>query len=118
MKQIEALAAIESLGHPFFETKDVGAVLGVDGGHANKIASRLAKEGFIVRLARGRWALPRRLNQRAVAQPLPAPSPPSPGSRTSTRLIAQAPTSWTKHWAWRRKLCSASKSPTATGSVS
>jgi predicted transcriptional regulator of viral defense system len=75
MKQIEALAAIESLGHLLFETKDVAAVLGVESGNANKIASRLAEGGFIVRLARGRWALPRRLNKLAVPQHLTAPYP-------------------------------------------
>lgn len=75
MKQIEALAAIESLGYPFFETKDVSAVLGVNSGNANKIASRLAAAGFIVRLARGRWALPRRVNKFAVPQHLTAPYP-------------------------------------------
>ena len=46
MKQIEALAAIESLGHPLFETKDVAAVLGKPSARA-KVAYQdevLAKE--------------------------------------------------------------------------
>lgn len=75
MKQIEALSALESLGHPFFETKDVAAVLGVEAGNANKIATRLAKAGFIVRLARGRWALPRKVSKLAVPEHLAAPYP-------------------------------------------
>lgn len=75
MKQIEALAKIESLGHPFFETRDVAAVLRVSNTNANKIATRLAETGFVIRLARGRWALPRNLNKLAVPEQLAAPHP-------------------------------------------
>lgn len=75
MKQIEALAKIESLGHPFFETRDVAAVLCVNSTNANKIATRLAEAGFVIRLARGRWALPRNLNKLVVAEHLTAPYP-------------------------------------------
>jgi predicted transcriptional regulator of viral defense system len=75
VNQIEALSTIESLGHPFFETKDVSALLGVDGGNANKIATRLAQSGQVVRLARGRWALPGKVSKLAVPQHLTAPYP-------------------------------------------
>lgn len=75
MKQIEALAKIESLGHPFFETRDVAAALGVSSTHANKIVTRLAEAGFVLQLARGRWTLPRNVNKLAVPEQLAAPYP-------------------------------------------
>ena len=75
MKQIEALAKIESLGNTFFETRDVAAALRVSNTNANKIATRLAEAGFVLRLARGRWALSRNLNKLAVPEQLTAPYP-------------------------------------------
>jgi predicted transcriptional regulator of viral defense system len=75
VKQIEALAIIESLGHAFFEMRDVAAALRVSSTNANKIATRLADAGFILRLARGRWALSRNLNKLAVPEQLTAPYP-------------------------------------------
>jgi predicted transcriptional regulator of viral defense system len=74
MTQIEALSKIEALGQPFFETKDVAALLGVQHSNANKIATRLAAAGLIVPLARGKWAL-RRANKLAIPEHLTAPYP-------------------------------------------
>ena len=74
MTQTEAFTQLEGLGHAFFETKDVAALLGVAHSNANKIADRLAKSGLIVRLSRGKWAL-RRANKLAACEHLTAPYP-------------------------------------------
>lgn len=75
MTQIEALAKIERLGLPLFETKDLAALLKVENSNANKIASRLAQTGLIVPIRRGRWALRRSLNKLAIPEHLTAPYP-------------------------------------------
>jgi predicted transcriptional regulator of viral defense system len=74
MTQIEALAKIEALGEPFFETKDIAALLAVEPSNANKIATRLARSGVIVPLLRGKWAL-RRVNKLAIPEHLASPYP-------------------------------------------
>jgi len=63
MTLVEAFARLEALGQSLFETKDVAALLGVENSNANKIVSRLARGGLIVRIARGKWALRNRLNK-------------------------------------------------------
>jgi predicted transcriptional regulator of viral defense system len=75
MTQIEALAKIEQLGLPLFETKDLAALLKVENSNANKIASRLTQTGLIVPIRRGRWALRRGLNKLAIPEHLTAPYP-------------------------------------------
>jgi predicted transcriptional regulator of viral defense system len=75
MNQIEALTKLEALGPPLFETKDVAALLGTERSSATKIATRLANAGFIVKLARGKWALRRRFNTLAVPEHLTSPYP-------------------------------------------
>ncbi len=52
MNQVEALARIGSLGQPVFQTKDVAAAAGVTATNANKIATRLAASGFLIRRTR------------------------------------------------------------------
>jgi len=74
MTQVEALAKIEALGQPFFETKDLAALLNVEHSNANKIAGRLAAAGLIVPLVRGKWAL-NRANKLAAAEHLTSPYP-------------------------------------------
>lgn len=75
MTLVEALGKIEALGQPFFETKDVAALLGVENSNANKIVSRLAQGGLIIPIRRGKWALRTRLNKLAVAEHLTSPYP-------------------------------------------
>jgi predicted transcriptional regulator of viral defense system len=75
MTLLKALAKIEELGNPLFETKDVVAVLQVGESNASKIAGRLAKGGFILKLSRGKWALHRKLNTLAVPEHLTSPYP-------------------------------------------
>jgi predicted transcriptional regulator of viral defense system len=74
MTQVEALSKIEALGHPFFETKDLAALLDVEHSNANKIATRLAAAGLIIPLVRGKWAM-RRVNKLAVSEHLTSPYP-------------------------------------------
>jgi predicted transcriptional regulator of viral defense system len=75
MTLVEAFAKIEALGQSFFETKDVAALLRVENSNANKIASRLARGGLILPIARGKWALRTRLNNLAIAEHLTSPYP-------------------------------------------
>ncbi len=75
MTQVEALARIERLGLPLFETKDIAALLKVENSNANKIASRLAHAGLLIPIRRGRWALRSRLNKLAIPEHLTAPYP-------------------------------------------
>jgi predicted transcriptional regulator of viral defense system len=74
MTQVEALVKIEALGQPFFETKDIAALLAVEHSNANKIGARLARSGLIVPLIRGKWVL-RHANKLAIAEHLTSPYP-------------------------------------------
>jgi predicted transcriptional regulator of viral defense system len=71
----EAHARLLELGAAFFTTNDVAALLRVSGSYANKILGRLAVHGHVVRLARGRWAFPGRLERFALPEALTAPAP-------------------------------------------
>jgi predicted transcriptional regulator of viral defense system len=75
MTLIEALAKIQLLNQPFFETRDLAALLKVTNLNAAQIASRLAKAGLLVKLARGRWAIQGRIDPFAVPEHLTAPFP-------------------------------------------
>lgn len=75
MTLVEALAKMEALGQPLFETKDVAALLGVENSNANKIVSRLAQGGLIIPVRRGKWALRTNLNRLAIAEHLTSPYP-------------------------------------------
>ena len=75
MTRTEALQRLRSLATPLFTTADVAAALEVKGGTANKVASRLAADGLIVHLARGRWALRNTVNPFTLAEHLAAPHP-------------------------------------------
>lgn len=75
MTLIAALGKIEALGQPLFETKDVAALLGVENSNASKIVSRLAQNGLIIPVRRGKWALRTRLNRLAIAEHLTSPYP-------------------------------------------
>jgi predicted transcriptional regulator of viral defense system len=75
MKPVETLAKLEHLGHPLFETRDLAALLGVANSSATRAANRLADSGAIVRLARGKWSLTRKINRLAIPEHLTAPFP-------------------------------------------
>lgn len=74
MTQIEALTQLERLSQPLFETRDLAALLKVEQSNATQIATRLARAGLLVKLARGKWAL-RNANHFAVAEHLTSPFP-------------------------------------------
>ena len=95
MNQVEALARIGSLGQPVFQTKDVAAAAGVTATNANKIATRLAASGFLIRLARGRWMLTREPNKLLVPEELTAPYPAYISLQTALyhhAMVSQIPT--------------------------
>lgn len=75
MKLTEAHAHIRELRAPAFTTNDAAALLGIEGSHATKVLSRLAETGHVIRLARGRWALPDLLERFALPEALTAPTP-------------------------------------------
>jgi predicted transcriptional regulator of viral defense system len=60
---------------PVFTTSDVAARLGVANAHASVSLARLAAAGQVVRLRRGTWALPARVNPLALPEYLTAPFP-------------------------------------------
>lgn len=74
MNQIKALAKLQWLNQPLFETRDIAALLGVEGSNATQIARRLVKAGLLIKLARGKWALPN-ANRFAIAEHLTSPFP-------------------------------------------
>src|SRR6267143_994749 len=95
MNQVEALARIGSLGQPVFQTKDVAAAAGVTATNANKIATRLAASGFLIRLTRGRWMLTRERNKLLVPEELTAPYPAYISLQTALyhhAMVSQIPT--------------------------
>jgi predicted transcriptional regulator of viral defense system len=75
MNQIEALQRLQKLGTPVFETRDASALLAVTAANANAILRRLAQQGMLVHLARGRWLLGRDLPRFALPELLAAPYP-------------------------------------------
>jgi predicted transcriptional regulator of viral defense system len=75
MNQIEALRRLQSLGTPVFETRDASALLTVTPANANMILSRLADQGQLVHLARGRWLIAKNLSRLALPELISAPYP-------------------------------------------
>lgn len=75
MNQPEALRSLRELGTPFFTTGDIAARLRLSAAAANMVATRLARNGLVVHLARGRWALRDKINPLAIPQHLAAPYP-------------------------------------------
>jgi predicted transcriptional regulator of viral defense system len=75
MKPVETLTKLERLGHSLFETRDLAALLGVANSSATRTANRLADSGAVVRLARGKWSLTRKINRLAIPEHLTAAFP-------------------------------------------
>jgi predicted transcriptional regulator of viral defense system len=75
MNQIEALQRIQGIGTPVFETRDAAALLAVTTANANVILRRLANQGMLTHLARGRWLLGRELPRFALPDLIAAPYP-------------------------------------------
>jgi predicted transcriptional regulator of viral defense system len=75
MNQIEALQRLQKLGTPVFETRDASALLAITAANANAILRRLAQQGMLVHLARGRWLLGQDIPRFALPELLAAPYP-------------------------------------------
>jgi predicted transcriptional regulator of viral defense system len=75
LNQIEALRRIRGLGVPGFETRDVAALLRVSPANASVLLSRLARGGFVRRVARGLWAADDAAGPDRLVEQLAAPYP-------------------------------------------
>ncbi|MGH8129668.1 MAG: type IV toxin-antitoxin system AbiEi family antitoxin domain-containing protein [Steroidobacteraceae bacterium] len=75
MNQIEALQRLRTLATPAVETRDVAALLQVSTSNATTILRRLAAEGMIVHLTRGRWLVNQKIDRLALPELVSAPYP-------------------------------------------
>lgn len=75
MNAIEALRRLDHLEVEAFGTRDAAALLQVAPPNAHAILSRLGRRGFVIHLARGRWALARTLQTAMLPEHLAAPYP-------------------------------------------
>lgn len=75
MNQIEALRRLQQLGAPVFETRDASALLAVTPANAHMLLRRLATQGQLVHLSRGKWLLGNRVSRFALPELLSAPYP-------------------------------------------
>lgn len=75
MRLVEAHRRLQQLAEAYFTTNEAAAVLGIDRGHAAKVLSRLAETEHVVRLMRGRWAFPERVDPMALPEAITAPTP-------------------------------------------
>lgn len=75
MRLIDAFAVLRRLELPAFSTNDAAAALGISRVHASKILARLAEAHQIVRLMRGLWGTPERIDPLLLPLILTAPLP-------------------------------------------
>ena len=75
MNQIEALQRLQTLGAAVVESRDVAALLQVSTSNATTILRRLAREGMIVHLSRGRWLVNQKIARLALPELISAPHP-------------------------------------------
>lgn len=75
MNQIEALKELRKLGTPVVETRDVAPLLQITSGNATAILRRLAAQGLITHLSRGRWLVVEGIDRFALPELLSAPYP-------------------------------------------
>ncbi len=75
MNQIEALQRLRTLAAPAVETRDVAALLQVSASNATTILRRLAAEGMVVHLTRGRWLVNQKIDRYALPELISAPYP-------------------------------------------
>lgn len=94
MNQIEALRQLEASGIQAIATRDAAALLRVKPANAHMILSRLAKQGYLSHLSRGRWALPKTVQREMLPEHLAAPAPACVSLQTALfqhGLIEQIP---------------------------
>lgn len=75
MRLVDALGSLARMGHPVFDTGDAAARLGLTNAHASQALARLADAGHVVRLRRGVWAFPDRVDPLVLPGRLTAPLP-------------------------------------------
>ena len=75
MTLLDVLSAVASMDAPIFMTRDAAARLRVTNGHASVSLTRLAAGGHLLRLRRGVWAIPGRVDAMAIPEYLTAPLP-------------------------------------------
>jgi predicted transcriptional regulator of viral defense system len=75
MNQIEALRRLRTLATTAVETCDAAALLKVSANNATTILRRLAAEGLIVHLSRGRWLMNLKIDRLALPELISAPYP-------------------------------------------
>jgi hypothetical protein len=72
---LDALSTIASIEAAVFTTSDAAARLRVANGHASVMLARLAASGQLIRLRRGVWAFPNRVDPLALPEYLTSPFP-------------------------------------------
>jgi predicted transcriptional regulator of viral defense system len=72
---LDVLSVAVSMDAPIFTTRDAAARLRVPNGHASVSLARLAAGGHLLRLRRGVWAVPGRVDALALPEYLTAPLP-------------------------------------------
>ncbi|HNV03000.1 MAG TPA: type IV toxin-antitoxin system AbiEi family antitoxin domain-containing protein [Vicinamibacterales bacterium] len=82
MTLVHALASLAAMDVPVFKTADPAARLDIPNAHASEALGRLAAAGHLVRLRRGLWAFPTRIDPLSLPGRLTA-SLPSNGSLQS-----------------------------------
>lgn len=75
MRLVDALASLGGMEDPIFETGDAAVRLGLTNAHASVVLARLTAAGHLVRLRRGLWALPGRVDPLTLPGRLTAPLP-------------------------------------------
>ena len=75
MNQIEALQRLRAMATPAVESRDVAALLQVSTSNATTILRRLAAEGMIIHLSRGRWLVNEKIDRLALPELISAPYP-------------------------------------------
>jgi predicted transcriptional regulator of viral defense system len=94
MTLLDALSTIASMDAPVFTTSDAAVRLRVPNGHASVMLARLAASGQVIRLRRGVWALPGRVDPLALPEHLTSPFPAYVSLQTALYLhgmISQLP---------------------------
>jgi len=75
VRLVDALASLGGMEDPIFETGDAAVRLGLSNTHASATLARLAAARHLVRLRRGLWALPGRVDPLTLPARLTAPLP-------------------------------------------
>lgn len=75
MTLLDALSTLAAMDAHVFATRDAAACLHVPNGHASVMLARLSAYGQVIRLRRGVWAFPGRVDPLALPECLTAPFP-------------------------------------------